>query len=179
MEDYNSILVNKINEVELDYIALDTNVKLYEIANNLNTDDTNEQYRFEEFCRQEFENFEEYLNENYCSIHYIGRTSSFQIDCNTLLSGNGNLPYMLGKNNEDKIRYLIECFEYEYDWDMNNSDDEAIEEIETHEEMFYRDLEEFINSLNQIVEVYKYIEKFKNNQIEYWNEYINEIYEED
>ena len=119
MEDYNSILVNKINEVELDYIALDTNVKLYEIANNLNTDDTNEQYRFEEFCRQEFENFEEYLNENYCSIHYIGRPSSFQIDCNTLLSGNGNLPYMLGKNNEDKIRYLIECFEYEYDWDMD------------------------------------------------------------
>ena len=103
MKDYNSILVNKINEVELDYIALDTNVKLYEIANNLNTDDTNEQYNFEEFCRQEFENFEEYLNENYCSIHYVGRTSSFQIDCNTLLSGNGNLPYMLGKNNEDKI----------------------------------------------------------------------------
>ena len=42
MKDYNSILVNKINEVELDYIALDTNVKLYEIANNLNTNDTDE-----------------------------------------------------------------------------------------------------------------------------------------
>ena len=37
------------------------------------------------------------------------------------------------------------------------------------------DLNEFINSLKQIVEAYKYIENFKDNQIKYWNEYINEI----
>ena len=176
MKNYNSILVNKIKEVELNYIGLDTNVKLYEVAYNLKED---ENEKFDEFCRQELENFEEYLKENYCSIHYIGRTSSFQIDCNTILNGNGNLLYMLGKNNEEKITYIVECFEYEYDWDMDNSDEEAVEEIETHEEMFNRDLNEFINSLKQIVEAYKYIENFKDNQMKYWNEYINEIYEED
>ena len=176
MKNYNSILVNKIKEVELNYIGLDTNVKLYEVAYNLKEDENEE---FNEFCRQELENFEEYLKENYCSIHYIGRTSSFQIDCNTILNGNGNLLYMLGKNNEEKITYIVECFEHEYDWDMDNSDEEAVEEIEAHEEMFNRDLNEFINSLKQIVEVYKYIENFKDNQMKYWNEYINEIYEED
>ena len=176
MKNYNSILVNKIKEVELNYIGLDTNVKLYEVAYNLKED---ENEKFNEFCRQELENFEEYLKENYCSIHYIGRTSSFQIDCNTILNGNGNLLYMLGKNNEEKITYIVECFEHEYDWDMDNSDEEAVEEIETHEEMFNRDLNEFINSLKQIVEAYKYIENFKDNQMKYWNEYINEIYEED
>lgn len=176
MKNYNSILVNKIKEVELNYIGLDTNVKLYEVAYNLKED---ENEKFDEFCRQELENFEEYLKENYCSIHYIGRTSSFQIDCNTILNGNGNLLYMLGKNNEEKITYIVECFEHEYDWDMDNSDEEAVEEIETHEEMFNRDLNEFINSLKQIVEAYKYIENFKDNQMKYWNEYINEIYEED
>ncbi len=176
MKNYNSILVNKIKEVELNYIGLDTNVKLYEVAYNLKED---ENEKFNEFCRQELENFEEYLEENYCSIHYINRTSSFQIDCNTILNGNGNLSYMLGKNNEEKITYIVECFEHEYDWDMDNSDEEAVEEIETHEEMFNRDLNEFINSLKQIVEVYKYIENFKDNQMKYWNEYINEIYEED
>ena len=176
MKNYNSILVNKIKEVELNYIGLDTNVKLYEVAYNLKED---ENEKFNEFCRQELENFEEYLKENYCSIHYIGRTSSFQIDCNTILNGNGNLLYMLGKNNEEKITYIVECFEHEYDWDMDNSDEEAVEEIETHEKMFNRDLNEFINSLKQIVEAYKYIENFKDNQMKYWNEYINEIYEED
>ena len=176
MKNYNSILVNKIKEVELNYIGLDTNVKLYGVAYNLKED---ENEKFNEFCRQELENFEEYLKENYCSAHYIGRTSSFQIDCNTMLNGNGNLPYMLGKNNEEKITYIVECFEHEYDWDMDNSDEEAVEEIEAHEEMFNRDLNEFINSLKQIVEAYKYIENFKDNQMKYWNEYINEIYEED
>ena len=176
MKNYNSILVNKIKEVELNYIGLDTNVKLYGVAYDLKED---ENEKFDEFCRQELENFEEYLKENYCSIHYIGRTSSFQIDCNTILNGNGNLLYMLGKNNEEKITYIVECFEHEYDWDMDNSDEEAVEEIEAHEEMFNRDLNEFINSLKQIVEAYKYIENFKDNQMKYWNEYINEIYEED
>ena len=177
MKNYNSILVNKIKEVELNYIGLDTNVKLYEVAYNLKEDE-DENEKFNEFCRQELENFEEYLKENYCSIHYIGRTSSFQIDCNTILNGNGNLLYMLGKNNEEKITYIVECFEHEYDWDMDNSDEEAVEEIETHEEMFNRDLNEFINSLKQIVEAYKYIENFKICSIIYLQQkkIINQFY---
>ena len=39
MKNYNSILVNKIKEVELNYIGLDTNVKLYGVAYNLKEDE--------------------------------------------------------------------------------------------------------------------------------------------
>ena len=48
-------------------------------------------------------------------------------------------------------------------------------EIKNNENMFMENIKEFIDNLKTIIEAYKYMEDFKIHQVEYWEDYINDL----
>ena len=165
-----------------------TNVKLHDVARLDNLDmDT-----FNNFCYDEYENWSNFLKENYLEETHIGRTSTFYLTS----------PYYdmykfdyHGQMNIKKVIYLI-CEYSGLDTDCLKINNEGvIEELEnisfvdgsekTWEEYFlenytlediYRDLEsevsKFFEELDNIKKGYEYLEDFKENQVDIYNDYL-------
>ena len=171
MKNYQELLLKEVKKLDLDYIGLLANNKLYKVSQIAWSG--NFESEFEEFCDIYWSDFKEYAEQNNCTIKQFNRTNSFQIDCDNTL--NENLAHLMEKNKDKKLIYIVECFEYKYSWNLDQSCKKAMLEIKNNENMFMENIKEFIDNLKTIIEVYKYMEDFKIHQVEYWEDYINDL----
>ena len=171
-----------------DTLLKPTNLKLYDAffkAENL--DD------FYDFCELSFDQFQEYIEEQtgkefYKNVRYIGRTSSFYCLSDEL--------YNNIITEKESINFNDTLYNFFYDlWGCNmllnfNKTGGAIDTIELLKdvEAYDNDKHDTINQLNYIISgefltelkalfndcfiVYDYIKSFKENQIEYFNDFV-------
>ena len=166
-------------------VGMTTNLKLHDIAFNANTDDYNN--HFEIFCMNNYDLFEEIEGENNTKREYVGNTSAFYIVSDGY-SGIGDYYYMSDYNNVSDFRkkiMLINEFLYSncnyitlYD-EMSEFDDnirglyDNCTDTEIIEYITQEIKNTLIDDLKDINKTYDYIENFKANQLEYWNEEVS------
>ena len=166
-------------------VGMTTNLKLHDIAFNANTDDYNN--HFEIFCMNNYDLFEEIEGENNTKREYVGNTSAFYIVSDGY-SGMGDYYYMSDYNNVSDFRkkiMLINEFLYSncnyitlYD-EMSEFDDnirglyDNCTDTEIIEYITQEIKNTLIDDLKDINKTYDYIENFKANQLEYWNEEVS------
>ena len=203
------VFVNELNKLvekiqsnygeKIDYIGTTTNLKLHD-ANYLC--ETEQDYsNFNIFCEQEYQYFEEIEKENETVRDYIGRTSSFYIKpkCDYSLFRTFSHYEYDKKNILGKIIMLIEeYFEYEYSIDLSIEASYDYEIISINSEYAKELLKgltintrEFFNTLYEemeknilqevdcIYKTYEFLEDYKENQIEYFKEYLQNIKDEE
>lgn len=191
-----SDLKNRIGD-SINYLGNTTNLKLHEIAmycydNNIEIE------LFNIFCQFEFDNFMEILKENDIELNYIGRTSTFRVVGDFYFNDYRNIYELENFENttllKEKIAYMIEnyfyanynySFDFQFDKEGNiiNFDYEELKnyilEYNDSKEVLkniYKELwnNNVIEELNNIVSTYKYIQEFKENQVEYFKNFIEE-----
>ena len=184
---------------KIDCIGSQENLKLYDVSDYCCENDIDIEL-FNDFCQFEYDNFIETLKENDIELGYIGRTSTFRVQGDFFFNDDRNY-YTLEEIEKlslnEKIGYLIEnyfycnynyIFNFEYDKKGNiinfdyeelknyilsfNDSKEVLKNI--YEELFRNNV---IEELNNIVSTYKYIEEFKNNQLECFKEFLQCIEE--
>ena len=164
-------------------------LKLHKVICQENCDDDN----FYDFCHVSFNDYEEVENMLYCTRKHIGRTSKFIItaDDSAIESEVAHLSYT------EKIEELVNEFLDKYlTWELqienlsityfknqvtfnfdfiNNIDDEK--DYEEYIEYFHRiekDLMEYIEyNITNVLKVQEYINDFKKNQVEYFNDFLD------
>lgn len=165
-----------------------TDMKLHEVAFSTN----NLEY-FEDFCSEQFNMFQEYLAEEapQVTFEYLGRTSSFyfstlslniyDLDPNDLTQVKTTI---LADSSDFEPSELLEANEF-YSWytsKVGTLEDEEDKEdyLQTliDELNFLTDNIEFtIYRLNdhfkQVRKAYQYLNNFKKNQLEIWDEYFD------
>ena len=166
-------------------VGMTTNLKLYDIAFNANTDDYNN--HFEIFCMNNYDLFEEIEGENNTKREYVGNTSSFYIVSDGY-SGIGDYYYMSDYNNVSDFRkkiMLINEFLYNncnyitLDDEMSEFDDnirdlyDNCNDTEIIEYITQEIKNTLIDDLKDINKTYDYINDFKAHQLEYWNEEVS------
>ena len=166
-------------------VGMTTNLKLHDIAFNANTDDYNN--HFEIFCMNNYDLFEEIEGENNTKREYVGNTSAFYIVSDGY-SGIGDYYYMSDYNNVSDFRkkiMLINEFLYSncnyitLDDEMSEFDDnirglyDNCTDTEIIEYITQEIKNTLIDDLKDINKTYDYIENFKANQLEYWNEEVS------
>ena len=166
-------------------VGMTTNLKLHDIAFNANTDDYNN--HFEIFCMNNYDLFEEIEGENNTKREYVGNTSAFYIVSDGY-SGIGDYYYMSDYNNVSDFRkkiMLINEFLYNncnyitLDDEMSEFDDnirdlyDNCNDTEIIEYITQEIKNTLIDDLKDINKTYDYINNFKANQLEYWNEEVS------
>ena len=188
-------LKNRIGD-KIEYLGSTENLKLHEIAMYC-YDNNVEIELFNIFCQFEFDNFMEILKENDIELNYIGRTSTFRVIGNYFLTNDNYSIYEIENFDntsiiKEKIIYLIEnyfyksysyCFDFKFDkegniidFDYNELKNYILEYSDSKEVLknIYKELwnNNVIEELNNIVSTYKYIQEFKENQIEIFKNFL-------
>lgn len=164
-------------------------LKLHDIAFYAEHDDF-EKY-FERFCIDEYELFQDTMNEFEVETLQIGRTSAFtfttkflkNIDTSTFnyfidsltmqVVSNPYFIYDLGSNTTDELLTYIENAINEYTLDEDDVIDEIDELVDS--------IPEVDESIDQLCSVIDYLTEVKRTQVENWNDYVQQMkeYEED
>lgn len=162
------------------------NLKLYDVAFYDYKEDfplTFKRYgddEFNEFCKLEYRHFLEWLDEEEIDkniLHYIGRTSSFYIG----EYGGEDIVYILGdiySNNVygNAFNYINISSDYKItpfgNWKL--TDDEVQDELNYIVSNLFDDVKAVFEP---IIKVASYIDSYKENQLDYFKEYLS--YEED
>ena len=164
MEKVQLIFNKELSKINYDVIGSLTDLKLHLIAMEENCDDE----LFSMFCQQEYDLFTEELE---VKMKHVGRTSKFRIDYEDGLYG--NVYYyddFVNASKKEKMKMLFEEFVYsEYLYDI------FLEDNETEESYVQERIESYVGDLKTIVDVYETIDDFKQHQLEYWNEFIEEV----
>lgn len=176
--------IKLINDEMVENLGKQENLKLYDIAFNANDNDY-ESY-FYDFCVDNYEQFKEVEKSFYTKREYIGRTSSFYIVSNGGCIGscyNGK-DYSNLSNLDKKIMVIDEYLTSRISGMINIYDDMSVfdadiryiseydEDSQIIEEIIEDMKQYLLSDLEEINNTYKYIANFKENQVEYWNEYI-------
>lgn len=164
-------------------------LKLHKVACLENCDDNN----FYDFCCEAFTEYGEFSNELYCIDKHIGRTSSFIITVDdssidpdaTYLSYTGKIELLVNEFLDKYLTWELQIddlsityfkdqvtfnFNFIYDIDDKNDYDEYIEYFNRVE----KDLIEFIEyNITNVLKVQEYINDFKENQVKYFNEFLD------
>ena len=163
MEKVQLIFNKELSKINYDVIGSLTDLKLHLVVMEENCDDE----LFNMFCQQEYDLFTEELE---VEMKHVGRTSKFRIDYEDGLYG--NVYYyddFVNASKKEKMKMLFEEFVYsEYLYDI------FLEDNETEESYVQERIESYVEDLKTIVNTYKEIEDFKQHQVEYWNEFIEE-----
>lgn len=184
---------------KIDYIGTTTNLKLHD-ANYLCESEL-DYSNFNFFCEQEYSYFEEIEKEIETVRDYIGMTSSFVIKpkydyslFRTFDTYEYNRKNILGKiimlieeyfECEYSIDLLIEC---DCSYEIFSIDTELAKELLkgltiTTREFFstlYEEIEKnILQEVNCVYKTYKFLEDYKENQVEYFKEYLQNIKEEE
>ena len=171
-------VVNSIEEGRLNNIGRVTDLKLHWI----NTEDND---AFTIFCEDNFEAFNEYLEEYDLSMEHIGRTSSFVLnhrhyDLFTEYyahqyedATNKEKLVMLIENELNINGYDKEDFTIDKNGNIQAYDSRYIDEDDIKEITI--ELGKTMEIIDTINKAYDYIDTFKEHQEEYFDDFINNI----
>ena len=158
-----SMFYKELSKINYDVIGSLTDLKLHLVVEEENCDDE----LFNMFCQQQYDLFTEELE---VEMKHVGRTSKFRIDYKDGLYG--NVYYyddFVNVSKKEKMKMLFEEFVYsECLYDI------FLEDNETEESYVQERIKSYVEDLKTIVDTYKEIEDFKQHQVEYWNEFIEE-----
>ena len=154
----------ELSKIKYELIGTLTDLKLHSIVFL----DTFDEDLFYEFCRF---NLREFTRDLTVEFKYVKRSSKFRIDYENGLYG--NVYYyddFVNASKKEKMKMLFEEFVYsEYLYDI------FLEDNETEESYVQERIKSYVGYLKTIVDTYKEIEDFKQHQLEYWNEFIEEV----
>lgn len=190
-ESVKKILVSELDD-RVEYIGQLEDLKLhdvsYYIGEKLNEIDnlTIKEYEtiycriFELFCEDSYNLFNDTEEENNTKRKYLDKTSKFYIDTNCY---NGIIDYYYASDFrseydiEKKKLMLVDEFLYS----VLNTDEVYIEEEFMSKEDFnymINEYEDFLNTIEEIYNTYKYIKDFKENQVDIFKEWYEDFYKE-
>lgn len=162
-----------------------TDLKLYELAYEIKDHEL-----FNAFCDEKFQDFEQYvLNDFSCKLDYIGNTSSFYVTHEYV--SRETIEMINNKENESLFYHLTmlsDTVDYAiYDDMINNKPlqqktivsnyNDIMDELETDVTFLYEALESFSTALDSMEEVYEYIESFKEYQLMFFGEWLEQVEE--
>ena len=171
-------MINSIEESRLNNIGRVTDLKLHWI-NTENID------AFTIFCNDNFDAFNEYLEDNALNMEYIGRTSSFVLNhkyCNLFTeyyahqyeyASNKEKLVMLIENELNINGYDREDFTIDKNGNMQAYDSRYIDEDDIKEITI--ELGKTMEIVDTINKAYECIDTFKEHQEEYFDDFINNI----
>ena len=171
-------MINSIEESRLNNIGRVTDLKLHWI----NTEDID---AFTIFCNDNFDAFNEYLEDNALNMEYIGRTSSFVLNhkyCNLFTeyyahqyeyATNKEKLVMLIENELNINGYDKEDFTIDKNGNMQAYDSRYIDEDDIKEITI--ELGKTMDIIDTINKAYDCIDTFKEHQEEYFDDFINNI----
>ena len=169
---------NKLEEYTTNHYDL----KLHQIAAEANNEDF-EKY-FDDFCEISYREFRDLVIEYYgIETEQVGRTSSF-----TMITS-----FLKDIDCDDEFKYFVEtlswkvCSSPDVSYELAEVNDELLDHIEESisegfftEEDVDSDIEEILDSIPDVEDSIKklaaadeYINKFKSNQLSYWNDYVD------
>lgn len=154
-------------------------LKLHEISAEADDDDFSNY--FDDFCELSFEDFKDFIENRNVRTEYVGRTSSFTFTTNYLKDIDC-----------DEFGYFVETLAMKASRDcsyidrIHQVDDKLLDDIEemlSRGELDSNYLQEEIDdilaeiprvkeSIEDIKEAVDYIDKFKQNQLKYWIDYV-------
>lgn len=177
------LLINELNVLAMelkscrgiDLIGEDENLKLYEIANILENEEDNNEFNI--FCELSCDEFKEKLYNNSCKLDCVGRTSTFYINHEDM-----DIFYFEYKQlfNQNKIKNLLNVFVYnfiDYNIEVEFNEKNEVIDLAWYDEDDYtltsidKEVMEFKENLLNIIDTYQYIQEFKENQVQIWNEF--------
>ena len=165
-----------------EYTKTSYDLKLHQIAAEANSEDY-EKY-FDDFCEISYQEFRDLVIEYYgIETEQVGRTSSFTMTTS----------FLKGVDCDDEFKYFVEtlaqkvCSSPDVSYELAEVNDELLDHIEESiaegfftEEDVDNDLEEILDSIPDVEDSIKklaaadeYINKFKANQLSYWNDYVD------
>ena len=165
-----------------EYTKTSYDLKLHQIAAEANSEDY-EKY-FDDFCEISYQEFRDLVIEYYgIETEQVGRTSSFTMTTS----------FLKGIDCDDEFKYFAEtlaqkvCSSPDVSYELAEVNDELLDHIEESiaegfftEEDVDNDLEEILDSILDVEDSIKklaaadeYINKFKANQLSYWNDYVD------
>lgn len=171
-------LFDRLSEYTKSYYDL----KLHQIAAEANSEDF-EKY-FDDFCEISYQEFRDLVIEYYgIETEQVGRTSSFEMTTS----------FLKDVDCDDEFKYFVEtlaqkvCSSPDVSYELAEVNDELLNHIkESIDEGFFteedvdNDLEEILDSIPDLEDSIKklaaadeYINKFKANQLSYWNDYVD------
>lgn len=200
---FNEVTSNKQLEKIVNVVGKSENLKLYDLSNELifnkkynHLSDKEKNDLFNTFCEDEYDLFHEDMGEEslYIDFKQIGKTSSFYVVPKSYFDYY-NIEDYTNKSFKEKIFMLLDEFmnnKYGY-WNTSNSlmdiQEEKIINIRNNDVIdFIREydftidtlVEDFKNFLieyfEDVLKVYEYIEDFKRNQCQNFEEYYNLFY---
>ena len=160
------------------------NLKLHEVSYKVNAEELGE--HFEDFCRIEYDYFNELVQDRNLTLSYIGRTSSFVIESRDIQLYDKHL---IGGSHEDayyfnqSLGYKTDTPEVLYEYDTFTSAlssyiivdglEEGVARFIDDMDYFFRNvLGDLLSQSQDILYIYDYIETFKVNQLQQWSDYI-------
>ena len=154
----------ELSKIKYELIGTLTDLKLHSIA----LLDTFDGYLFYEFCRF---NLREFTRDLTVEFKHVKRSSKFRIDYKNGLYGNVHYyDDFVNVSKKEKMKMLFQEFVYsECLYDI------FLEDNETEESYVQERIESYVGDLKTIVDVYETIDDFKQHQLEYWNEFIEEV----
>lgn len=140
--------------VELPY----TNLKLYDVAFRCKNDEI-----FNSFCEYNFEMFSDFLEDKNLKLKPNGNTSSFYIVSKYYES-------VFERNNFNKYNFYFDYIGGDLYLTIENEKESDLSEYDKN--IMDREIKDFKESMIDVLSAYKYIEDFKKNQIEIYNEWL-------
>ena len=166
-----------------------TDLKLYDVAFYVG-DDERLLNHFENFCHFEYEFFNEWLKENMLETEYIGRTSSFYFHGKNIydfdiydMKNDNNIFDTLayGIESETEALFNSDSLEHFY-YDLENylhynlQDSEDLENLDDELDSTLYEIEEYLieyyREIKDIRKAYKWLESYKDNQIENFKDFV-------
>lgn len=167
-----------------------TDLKLHDVAFYVGDDEKLLNY-FETFCEFEYEYFEDWVYENHLRMEQLGHTSSFyfygkedsyEIDIYDMKKDE-TIFDTLGYGLETEIETLFNSdnfyqayYNLENDCHIDLSDGDDLEELESVLDDSIEELEDYLRvyyrEMRNIRKMYKWLEDYKANQVEYFKDYV-------
>ena len=153
----------ELSKIKYELVGTLTDLKLRSIASL----DTFDEDLFYEFLYNKFYDYTEDLTVEFKYVKSLGK---FRIDYKDGLYGNVHYyDDFVNASKKEKMEMLFQEFVYsECLYDI------FLEDNETEESYVQERIESYVGDLKTIVDVYETIDDFKQHQLEYWNEFLEE-----
>lgn len=174
--------IGKLEDLKLHDISYYIGEKLGEIE-GLSIEKCNELYShiFNLFCEDNYNAFINYEEEKNTRGKYLGHTSRFYIDTD-YYDGIINYYYASDFRSEYDIEKKKSMLLDEFLYSVLNTDEVYIEEEFMNEQDFnymLNEYEDFLGTIEEIYDVYEYIKDFKENQVQYFEDWYENFYKEE
>lgn len=183
-----------VNKDYINCIGRCTDLKLHDIA----CSDLCNDNMFNDFCYYAFNDYEDFENTLSVKREYIHLSSKFYILSDDNILSFFDIQYLENKSYKEKILYLLDIFintQIDYSLGIDDLiviDNNKIVDIGNFAIDFIKDyynkniddiINEFINDFNKFIndyfedvwKLYDYIDDFKENQLEFYKDYITNI----